>query len=88
MDVVEPFRSPAHWTGARSNSILNRHQVVHGFGPDPLGTMGPSRETELRPPPGSVKLISTKLTNTNLVSLEQFQHKPMGMYGGVMALFQ
>ena len=32
----------------------------------------------LRPPRGSVKLVSTKLTN--LVPLEQFHHKPMGMY--------
>ena len=34
----------------------------------------------LRPPPGSVNLISNKLTN--LVSLEQPNHKPKGMCGG------
>ncbi len=36
----------------------------------------------LRPPwgGGSVKLIFTNLTN--LMSLEQLHHKPMGMYGG------
>ncbi len=34
----------------------------------------------LRPQRGSVKLIFTKLTN--IVSLEQSHHKPMGMYGG------
>ncbi len=35
---------------------------------------------QLRPPWGSVKLISTKLTN--IVSLEQSKLKPIGWYGG------
>ncbi len=34
----------------------------------------------LRPPRGSVKLISTKFTNP--VPVEQFHHKPMGFYDG------
>ncbi len=41
---------------------------------------------KLRPPRGSVKLISTKLTN--LVLLEQSHHKPMRMYGGVPLSWQ
>ncbi len=43
------------------------------------------RDTPLRPPRGSVNLILTKFIH--LVSLEQFHHKPMGMYaGGVLKL--
>ncbi len=34
----------------------------------------------LRPPWGSVKLFSTKFTD--FVPVEQFNHKPMGMYDG------
>ncbi len=34
----------------------------------------------LRPPRGSVKVVSTKFTD--LVPMEQFHHKPMGMYDG------
>ena len=39
-----------------------------------------SQVCKLRPPRGSLKLIRTNLTN--LVSLEQFHHKPMGMNEG------